>query len=755
MDRRTFLKSGAIVAAQPTIASTDMERFNTGNPIDSDNPKDLYDNSKNLDQFVNSTSKISQPDRFGVERKTWHGMEEEFAEFLAGSSYELLGDYAAGITLESYNQVVRYNGEVYAAALSTDLPYILDGTWATDELFLVNRGEGLLRQDLASSDGAELVGLTATKKVSDLKDTAPGSGAALIGNVVQLAGGVTDLRDLEPSASRNINLKYHTTLGDGGGGLFYAVTGASPGTYVDDDGRIIVPNGGDGSAAWIRDADNVRLDQYGGADSGIEAAANYADSSGVKIVHLSPGVYDYTGFAIPDGVSFVGKGAVFQDLGYRVGAENRIGAPRFKLPDGLSWAPFAEYSVDSIGNCFVDVDVEQLWLDNEVKGIVAYYVDWTNGSDSNGGTMPNAALKTIKAAAQKGDVGIIYLMPGTHFNGLNSYSPTRDIEIRSFSGSEVIIRMGEDPAAYSFSVTGGTAYTYEATISRQIRAVFDETLPDSKGGYRQMTLRASSTEVNNNPGSWFYDTGTNKLYVRMFTNRAPGVDLVLLTTAQNILHGDQAMFLKNVKIEGGDSGFIATATGASAVPRLYMQDCRLFYSQNFGIDSNGAKTYMERVEGAYSGLDIFNYHSAAGVDPLAIEIDCTGRDAGSLTPASPENKNGSSIHDGGSIIRINGSYYGNYGPNVIDTTTGVSLNVGTIAKNSIAPTSTQNLNFAIGASGFSGIMYCHRTHAARSVYDYYSAGGTSKLNVAEGSDSGLFGTGSPGDSVVQYWPEIA
>ena len=61
------------------------------------------------------------------------------------------------------------------------------------------------------------------------------------------------LRTLTPSAEnpRAALLGYYA-LGDGGGGPEkYGAYGEAPGTYVDTGGSVIVPNGGDGSAAWL------------------------------------------------------------------------------------------------------------------------------------------------------------------------------------------------------------------------------------------------------------------------------------------------------------------------------------------------------------------------------------------------------------------------------------------------------------------------------------------------------------------------
>lgn len=52
-----------------------MSRFNTGNPIDSSDFKDLSDNAKNIDQIVNSYQDTFK-DRLGNERLTWTGVQK-------------------------------------------------------------------------------------------------------------------------------------------------------------------------------------------------------------------------------------------------------------------------------------------------------------------------------------------------------------------------------------------------------------------------------------------------------------------------------------------------------------------------------------------------------------------------------------------------------------------------------------------------------------------------------------------------------
>lgn len=88
--------------------------FNTGNPVGSTDARDLSDNAENFDQFANGTLS-AYDDRLGKSRKSIAGMESDFADFLASSGYEFLGDYAAGITVTAYNQVIRETGEFWRA----------------------------------------------------------------------------------------------------------------------------------------------------------------------------------------------------------------------------------------------------------------------------------------------------------------------------------------------------------------------------------------------------------------------------------------------------------------------------------------------------------------------------------------------------------------------------------------------------------------------------------------------------------------
>ena len=80
----------------------------------------------------------------------------------------------------------------------------------------------------------------------------PTGDATLIGTSVGDAG---DLRDVVGTSGAVYITNGAATAGDGGGGTWVYVDGAAPATYVDNTGTIIVPTGGDGSGAWLRQYD--------------------------------------------------------------------------------------------------------------------------------------------------------------------------------------------------------------------------------------------------------------------------------------------------------------------------------------------------------------------------------------------------------------------------------------------------------------------------------------------------------------------
>ncbi|WP_419880168.1 hypothetical protein [Klebsiella oxytoca] len=137
--------------------------------LGSTSPQVLLKNAINLDKLVNDRESESLPDRFDVLRRTWFGMEKaherqmqsqenRFDTFIASSGYDVIGDYTSGpLKIEEYNQLIRYNNELYKLTAATDIPFTTAGnndeTWtSTDAAHFVSVGDAALRQNLGSGE---------------------------------------------------------------------------------------------------------------------------------------------------------------------------------------------------------------------------------------------------------------------------------------------------------------------------------------------------------------------------------------------------------------------------------------------------------------------------------------------------------------------------------------------------------------------------------------------------------------------------
>lgn len=171
-----------------------MTIYATGNPVGSTNPKDLIDNSQNLD-YLELGPLASYPDRLGVNRLSRAGIEASFAAaqaqreaehdadqarrenefdadqtrresefdiaqadrvgrfdtFIESSGWQDMGAYTAGIVLTNHNQYVTYLNQPYTLKPSTPTPYTTTGVWGTEGVKFMLRGDDTLRQELANT----------------------------------------------------------------------------------------------------------------------------------------------------------------------------------------------------------------------------------------------------------------------------------------------------------------------------------------------------------------------------------------------------------------------------------------------------------------------------------------------------------------------------------------------------------------------------------------------------------------------------
>ncbi len=127
----------------------------------------------------------------------------------------------------------------------------------------------------SSAESAEMTLPSVTDRASQFlafdSNGNPVTSAVSIGAISSsIVSDLTTMRSGSVTDNESVLLQSHTTIGDDGGGLFRGVTGAAPTTYTDNNGTIIIPSGGDGSAAWLREYSGaVNVKWFGAKGDGI------------------------------------------------------------------------------------------------------------------------------------------------------------------------------------------------------------------------------------------------------------------------------------------------------------------------------------------------------------------------------------------------------------------------------------------------------------------------------------------------------
>ncbi|WP_249976067.1 hypothetical protein [Vreelandella olivaria] len=233
-----------------------MSRFNTGNPIDSDDPRDRSDNTKNLDQTMNSQS-ATWRDRFGVERPTLksaidptglaHRAAESAAEaksardsaFIAAETYETLADGLASgnpqFNVAEGELIVRYENVSGEAVKRFE---ILSSAYFDRVLKEVDEDESGIRAIVLDALGQILIGV----KESD---------GSLVADITQLLVNYMGNAGIELNFSSDEN--FALAISDDMGGVVWGVrrngtlftesqvrTGVAPWLYADEQFALAI-----------------------------------------------------------------------------------------------------------------------------------------------------------------------------------------------------------------------------------------------------------------------------------------------------------------------------------------------------------------------------------------------------------------------------------------------------------------------------------------------------------------------------------
>ena len=314
-----------------------------------------------------------------------------------------------------------------------------------------------------------------------------------------------------------------------------------------------------------------------------------------------------------------------------------------------------------------------------------YYVDVNNGDNSNDGSS-SAPFETLGRAFRYGDADEIVLKSGYYgwSKGIEGAAPVANQKKNFNLIGEGTVHLGAHRDYQDWSAVSGRSNVFTTTASAVAEVI------DFNGGYAAPVFYKkvnSIDEVENTRASYFIDAG-NVIYVRPNYIGKPN-DRVLLNLANDAMplrnHGK--VYVENIK-------FTNTFSFDTTEPaELYCKNVDFAYGTANNALSIFGDIYFElqNCRALWAERDGFNYHIRGGKLPRGLEIDCEGAYNGR---DGANQNNGSTMHDGGKIIRVGGVYRRNHGPNVIDVNDGTqSLNIGVHAHSSTATNTHSNVDF--------------------------------------------------------------
>lgn len=145
-----------------------MTTYATNNPLGSTDPRDLYDNSQNFDNAMNNHEQAFWVDRFGIDRRSWFGIEEMVAEAAAKYGFIILSGktFATGATV-NLNEILldtasgeyfQWTGSFPEGGKIVPPGSTPDSTGGQGPGKWKSVGDSALRSLLASVSGAGMIG---------------------------------------------------------------------------------------------------------------------------------------------------------------------------------------------------------------------------------------------------------------------------------------------------------------------------------------------------------------------------------------------------------------------------------------------------------------------------------------------------------------------------------------------------------------------------------------------------------------------
>ena len=364
-----------------------------------------------------------------------------------------------------------------------------------------------------------------------------------------------------------------------------------------------------------------------------------------------------------------------------------------------------------------DIDV-LLFSDGYNYKAVADFEGMKNNSAHTVRVSNSADLASAISSATSGDT--IVLAKGVY----SAVSISKSLNI---IGENAVIM----PVACGSFSASAMENVYSCAMPDSISAVYD--ISDIENGIIRKLTSVSNVSNLSTAGRYYKNSTT--LYVHLFNDRVPTPNIVFCdqNNANAITIGSMAengkVYIEGITAIGGMNNLDYRANTTYTDQTLIAKNCRFLYA-NAGnaVTLKGVKGFFEQCEAAFAYYDGFNYHGINDETTYlshGLEIDCIAHDNG--IENTNLSCNGSTMHNGGKAVRINGVYYHNHGGNVADITAGTETsNYGCIAFDSTAEDSNEHTNADFWAY-YSAMMYVYGCRGIGDSMANLFAGGNATL----------------------------
>lgn len=319
-------------------------------------------------------------------------------------------------------------------------------------------------------------------------------------------------------------------------------------------------------------------------------------------------------------------------------------------------------------------------------GNTNYYVDVNAPNDTADGLTPATPKGFIYSAITLGNTAAvpytINIVPGVyprgrnHHNGTTAVVPTQPCR---FTSTGVVTIVGGTNGTWTLD----TGTTWRRTLTGTAECI-DIVNNDADGDPIRFTKAVDLATCRATPGTWF-DNGTNTYVNRTAGDAVTNTNTAVLVQStagglKNSTNGNT--WFENIRVIGSTDGCFKL--GGNATGRVYLKDCEAHYSTNTAGDTDGVQSLdvqlvvLERCIASHNDKDGFNFHTANAILPAAVLVDCKARENGTFITNT--SCNGPTIHDGGALLDIRGTYKKNHGASCAHITAStVAAHIGTSA----------------------------------------------------------------------------